>query len=46
MKQDPAFAYVVVAVFSKDTEWTRTQVSADRVSADRMTFLYGECPTG
>ena len=41
MKQDPAFAYMVVAVFSEDTEWTRT-----RVSADRVTFLYGECPTG
>lgn len=41
MTQDPAFAYVVVAVFSEDTEWKGTQVSADK-----LTFLYGECPTG
>ena len=41
MTRDPAFAYVVVAVFSEDTEWTGTQVSADK-----LTLLCGECPTG
>ena len=40
MKQDPAFAYMVMAIFREHIECMQTQVSADIV-----TFLSGERPT-